>query len=105
MTAAAYQLILDRRLGDYRLPEAVDLQYGVAAALVRRALRACDAAEGRDVCGNILRYAQRFPQREMGVMLVTDMQRSIGHPLIDLPAFQGWADSIGELLLFERQTG
>ncbi len=85
------------------MPEAVDLQYGVAAALVRRAMRAAAAAEARSVCGNILRYAQRFPQREMGVMLVADMQRSIGHPLIDLPEFQGWADSIGDLLLFERR--
>ena len=85
------------------MPEAVDLQYGVAAALVRRAIRAGAAAEGRGVCGNILRYAQRFPQREMGVMLVTDMQRSVDHALIDLPEFQDWADSIGELLLFERQ--
>lgn len=84
------------------MPEAIDLQYGVAAALVRRAVRAGAEADARRICGNILRYAQRFPQREMGVMLVTDMQRSIAQPLIDLPEFQGWADSIGELLRFER---
>ena len=84
------------------MPEAIDLQYGVAAALVRRAVRAGAEADARRICGNILRYAQRFPQREMGVMLVTDMQRSIAQPLIDLPEFQGWSDSIGELLRFER---
>lgn len=87
------------------MPEAVDLQYGVAAALVRRAMRSGAAVDTREVCSNILRYAQRFPQREMGVMLVTDLQRSIGRPLIDLPAFQAWADSIGELLRFDRTPG
>ncbi len=85
-----------------RMPETVDLQYGVASALVRRALRANRAAEAKAVYGHILRYARRFPQREMGVMLVTDMQRCVGRPLIDVPEFGEWADSIGELVLFER---
>ncbi|MEO8039838.1 MAG: AAA family ATPase [Betaproteobacteria bacterium] len=85
-----------------RMPETIDLQYGVAAALVRRAMRAHRTPEAGAIYGHILRYARRFPQREMGVMLVTDMQRCVGRPLIEIPEFGEWADSIGELVLFER---
>ena len=34
-------------------------------------------------------------------MLVTDMQRSIGKPLFDVPAFADWANSIPDLMLYE----
>ena len=84
------------------VPEAVDLQYGVAAALVRRAMRVARTADGTRVLSNILVYARRFPQREMGVMLVTDLQRSVGRPLIDVPEFAEWAQSLGDLLVQER---
>jgi hypothetical protein len=57
------------------------------------------------VYGNILRYARGFAQRELGVMLVTDMQRCVGRPLIDVPEFGEWADSVGELVLFDRNPG
>jgi hypothetical protein len=87
------------------VPDTVDLQYGLAAALVRRAQQASRGPDGgRRVLGNILRYARSFPQREMGVMLVTDVQRTVGRPLIDLPEFADWAGSIGELVLFERES-
>ncbi|HSD59778.1 MAG TPA: MoxR family ATPase [Burkholderiales bacterium] len=85
------------------VPEGVDLQYGVAAALVRRAVQAQARPEGRAMLANILRYAQGFPQREMGVMLVADLQRSVGTPLYGLPEFGEWANALGGLVLFDRQ--
>jgi hypothetical protein len=88
-----------------RMPDTIDLQYGVAAALVRRAVRAERAPEAKAVYGNILRYARGFAQRELGVMLVTDMQRCVGRPLIDVPEFGEWAGSVGELVLFDRNPG
>lgn len=88
--------------GDQRaVPADIDLQYGVAAALVRRAREARDRADARCVFGHILNYARRFPQREMGIMLVTDMHRSIGKPLYDVPEFADWANSITDLMLYE----
>jgi hypothetical protein len=84
------------------VPEGIDLQYGVAAALVRKAMQAGDEGDAAPVYGNILRYAQRFPQREMGVMLVSDLHRAIGRPLFAVPAFAEWANSITDLVLYEH---
>lgn len=84
------------------VPHGIDLQYGVAAALVRRALQAADSANAAEVYGNILKYAQRFAQREMGVMLVSDLHRAIGRPLFTVPAFAEWANSITDLVLYEH---
>ncbi len=84
------------------MPVPVDLQYGVAAALVRRAVRVARAPEANRVLAHILAYARRFPQREMGVMLVTDLQRAIGRPLIDVPEFGEWAESLGDLIVPDR---
>ena len=83
------------------VPRAIDLQYGVAAAIVRRAAQVRDRADAAQVYGNILRYAQGFPEREMGVMLVSDLHRSIGRPLYDLPEFARWASSLGDLVLYD----
>ena len=55
--------------------------------------------------GNILRYAKAFPQREMGVMLVTDMHRSIGKPLFTVPEFAEWAGSVSDVLLYDLDLG
>ena len=55
------------------------------------------------VLGNILRYARRFPQREMGVMLVTDLHRSVGKPLFNVPEFADWANSITDLMLYDMK--
>lgn len=85
-----------------QVPGEIDLQYGVAAALVRRAVQAGNRADARRVMGNILTYAKGFPQRELGVMLVTDMHRSVGRPLIDLPEFEDWANSITDLMLYDH---
>ncbi len=84
------------------VPDGIDLQYGVAAALVRRALLAAERSDAATVYGNILKYAQRFPQREMGVMLVSDLHRAVGRPLFSVPAFAEWANSITDLVLYEH---
>ena len=84
-----------------QVPQGIDLQYGVAAALVRRAVMAKDGADTKRVLGHILRYARRFPQREMGVMLVTDLHRAIGKPLFNVPEFTEWANSISDLMLYD----
>lgn len=87
------------------VPAALDLQYGVAAALVQRARDTCERPHAERLYGNILRYAQCFPEREMGVMLVTDMHRSIGKPLYRVPEFSAWAASITDILLYDLETG
>ena len=86
---------------DVAAPREVDLQYAVASALVGHAIRAKDSPQAPEVHGNILDYAGRFPQREMGVMLVCDMHRAIGQPLFSVPQFARWADSIADLVLYE----
>jgi AAA domain (dynein-related subfamily) len=84
-------------------PEGVDLQYGVAAALVRRARQARNTPDERQVLGHILHYARLFPQREMGVMLVADLERSVGAPLYALPEFGEWANALGDLVLYDQR--
>ena len=64
-------------------------------------MQARDLPHAKLVYGYILRYAKSFPQREMGVMLVTDLHRSIGKPLIDVPEFAEWAASITDLMLYD----
>jgi hypothetical protein len=84
------------------VPKEVDLQYAVASALVGSAIRAKSNGNSREVYGRILDYARRFPQREMGVMLVSDMQRAIGAELFEVPQFSSWAKSIADVMLFEQ---
>jgi hypothetical protein len=83
------------------VPKEIDLQYAVAAALVGRAIRARQDADAQRVIGNILVYAGRFPQREMGVMLVSDLHRAIGNELFEVPAFTDWAQAISDVMLYE----
>ncbi len=83
------------------VPREIDLQYAVAAALVGRATRAQDESNGPEMIGNILRYAGRFPQREMGVMLVSDLQRAVGNRLFEVPAFADWARAVSDVMLYE----
>lgn len=82
------------------IPKEIDLQYAVAAALVGRAIRALDDPDGPVRVGHILAYAGHFPQREMGVMLVSDLHRAIGNRLFEVPAFGDWAQSIADLMLY-----
>jgi hypothetical protein len=84
------------------MPLGLDLQYGVAAALVRRAQAACRSGAADAILANILRYARQFPQRELGVMLVTDLHRSIGQPLYALEEFHAWAQSVSDILFFDH---
>jgi hypothetical protein len=83
------------------VPKETDLQYAVASALVGRAIRAKGAADEGRILGHILDYAARFPQREMGVMLVSDMHRAIGEKLFELPQFARWAKHIADVMIFD----
>jgi hypothetical protein len=83
------------------VPEAIDLQYAVAAALVGRALRAKGSADAPRVWGHVLDYAERLPTREMGVMLVADLHRSLGTALFAVPAFARWAGKAADVLLYD----
>jgi len=82
------------------VPTEIDLQYAVAAALVGKAIRAAESAEQQTLIGNILIYAGRFPQREMGVMLVSDLHRAVGNELFAVPAFADWANAIADVMLY-----
>ncbi|MCG7967736.1 MAG: MoxR family ATPase [Candidatus Thiodiazotropha taylori] len=83
------------------VPSEIDLQYAVASALVGRAIRANESGDGVEVHGRILEYAGHFPQREMGVMLVSDMHRAIGETLFSVPQFNDWAQAVSEVMLYE----
>jgi len=83
------------------VPTEIDLQYAVAAALVGRAIRAKDEANAQQTIGHILDYAGTFPQREMGVMLVSDLHRAIGEMLFTVPQFGTWANAIADVMLYE----
>ncbi|MGD2082638.1 MAG: AAA family ATPase [Chromatiales bacterium] len=83
------------------VPGEIDLQYAVAAALVGRAIKGKDEPDAMERLGNILTYARRFPQREMGVMLVSDMHRAIGEQLFQVPEFSDWANAVADVMLYE----
>ncbi|UCE89557.1 MAG: MoxR family ATPase, partial [Pseudomonadota bacterium] len=83
-------------------PKEIDLQYAVASALVGRAIRANETSEAHDVQGHILDYAGKFPQREMGVMLVSDMHRAIGEDLFTVPQFAQWSNAVADLMLYDH---
>jgi MoxR-like ATPase len=91
--------IVDGR--DAAVPDEIDLQYAVAAALVGRALRAKGTPEAVRTWGHVLDYAERLPTREMGVMLVADLHRSLGAPLFAVPAFKRWAERAADVLLYD----
>ena len=82
------------------VPREVDLQYAVASALVGRAARAKGSSDAREIYGHILDYAGRFPLREMGVMLVSDMHRAIGQQLFSVPQFSTWANAVADVMLY-----
>jgi len=77
----------------------IDLQYAVAAALIARSAR-LSGAKRREALGHVLDYAGRFPLKEMGVMLVSDLSRTVGGELFDLPQFEGWSGLVADVLLF-----
>ena len=83
------------------VPKETDLQYAVAAALVGRSIRAQDSDNANEALGHILDYAGRFPQREMGVMLVSDMHRAIGEKIFAVPQFANWAKNVADVMLYD----
>ncbi len=83
------------------VPESIDLQYAVAAALVGRAIRSQEEPGFEQTLGHIFDYAGRFPQREMGVMLVSDLHRALGNRIFGVPQFNDWAQAIADVMLFE----
>jgi len=85
---------------DIAVPKEIDLQYAVATALVGRAIHAKENDKANEVFGHILNYASSFPQKEMGVMLVSDMHRAIGEPLFGVPEFSQWAKKIADVMLY-----
>jgi hypothetical protein len=84
-----------------QVPDEIDLQYAVASTLVGRALKAKGNGNAEHVYGRIIDYAGRFPQREMGVMLVSDMHRAVGQDLFAVPQFANWAKAVADVVLFE----
>lgn len=85
---------------DIAVPKEVDLQYATATALVGRIIRVKDESDANGIFGHILNYASTFPQKEMGVMLVSDMHRVIGEPLFSVPEFSQWARRIADVMLY-----
>ncbi len=81
-------------------PKEIDLQYAVAAALVGHAIRSNETSEATKVHGNILDYAGVFPEKEMGVMLVSDMHRAIGAAVFELPQFAQWSNAVADVMLY-----
>ena len=81
------------------VPDEIDLQYAVVAALVGRAIKMQQDPEFQTVCGNILGFAKRFPQREMGVTLVFDMYKAVGEVMFQVPEFQNWAKDVAPIML------
>lgn len=80
------------------IPKEIDLQYAICAALVGRAISVKDEPSAAAVWGNILNFAADFPQKELGVMLVSDMQRAIGSDIFSVPEFANWADKIAAVM-------
>ena len=81
-------------------PKEIDLQYAVASSLVGRAIKAKGKDNAAEIHGHILNYAKSFRQKEMGVMLVSDMHRAIGSELFNVPEFAEWANSIADVMFY-----
>lgn len=86
---------------DVGVPESIDLQYALASSLVGQAVRVAGTDDGVTSIGHILNYANSFPQREMGVMLVSDMHQAIGEQLFAVPEFKDWANRVSDVMLYD----
>jgi MoxR-like ATPase len=84
------------------IPHSLDLQYAIAAALVKRATQTQTQNNATVIQGRILSFAAQLPQREIAVMLVTDLQRHLGNALFNVPEFAPWAQSMTDVLLAKR---
>ncbi|MGV6809771.1 MAG: AAA family ATPase [bacterium] len=87
---------------EVKCPKEIDLQYAVASALVGRAIKAKGTDNAAEIWGHILNYADSFRQKEMGVMLISDMLRAVGDDIFALPEFGKWAESIGDIMLYNN---
>ncbi len=84
---------------DVPVPDEIDLQYAVVAALIGRAIKAQKEPDFPAVCGHMLTFAKRFPQREMGVTLVFDLYKAVGEVMFQVPQFQEWAKDVAPIML------
>lgn len=83
------------------VPSDLDLQYAVATAIVGR-LRKADRGQQRMLqLNHVLDYAKKFPVREMAVMLVVDLHRTVGRELFAASGFQSWSAEVADMLLPE----
>ncbi len=80
------------------IPESIDLQYAICCALVGRAISVKNHANANKIWGNILNFARDFPQKELGVMLVSDMQRAIGEDIFSIAEFSDWAGKVADVI-------
>ena len=87
--------------GEAPVPEDLDLQYAVAAALVGRVARVGEGDDAPTLYSRVLDYAGRFPQKEMGVMLVSDLHRAVGSDIFAVPGFPGWARHVADVMLVQ----
>jgi hypothetical protein len=78
------------------LPEDIDIQYAVASSLVGRAIR------DQEKIGTVLDYADKFPLREMGIMMVFDIHKAVGQRLFSVPQFSKWANAVADTMLYQR---
>lgn len=78
------------------LPEEIDIQYAVASSLAGRAIR------NQEKIGAALDYADKFPLREMGIMMVFDIHKAVGQRLFSVPQFSKWANAVADAMLYQR---
>ena len=86
---------------DVAVPDSIDLQYALASALVGRAAQSSEREDGAGILGRVLVFASRFGQREMGVMLVSDLHRAVGEKLFEVPEFADWAEQVADVMLYD----
>lgn len=87
---------------DLPIPADIDLQYAIASSLVARAIRARDGeGDAAVVYGRILTFATTFPEREMGIMLVSDLHRAVGQELFNCAEFSPWANAVCDVMLYQ----
>ncbi len=84
------------------VPADLDLQYAVVTALVGRVQKSDNKAQKTLLLNNILTYARKLPRREMGVMLVSDLFRTVGQELFALSGFHPWSSEVAAILLPEN---
>lgn len=84
------------------IPADIDLQYAIATSLVGKAIRAKETPEARLVHGHILSFAKRLRPREIGVMLVSDMQHAVGQEIFNVPEFAHWANAVADVMLYQH---